>query len=98
MKLYVIVDSTLDSGLKMAQAIHAFEAFGDAHPDVKAEWKPHNNIVVLEHEDLDSLTGVLEALELDLVQFREPDLEDALTALCVEPAGQRHLSTLRLAS
>lgn len=47
MKLYVIVDEALSTGLKCAQACHAVVAFQDAYPTITAEWKHDNNIVVL---------------------------------------------------
>lgn len=97
MKLYIIVRETLTAGLKAAQACHAAIAFTQAYPEKTREWMPDNNIVVLEHSDMDGLASVLEGMGLDLVRFHEPDLDDQLTAICVEPAARRHVSTLRLA-
>lgn len=97
MKLYIVVSNSLSAGLKCAQACHAMHAFTLAHPDATREWEAHNNIVVLEHGDIPGTADMLEALGLRLSRFHEPDLDDALTAICVEPAGGRQLSTLRLA-
>ena len=97
MKLYIIVSRALSTGLKCAQACHAMHAFTLAYPDITREWEESNNVVVLEHDDLPSLAGTLEAMGLSLARFHEPDMDDALTAICVEPSARRHVSTLRLA-
>lgn len=47
MKLYVIVDASLSTGMKCAQACHAVVAFQEAFPAITSEWKHDNNIVVL---------------------------------------------------
>jgi hypothetical protein len=47
MKLYVIVNESLATGLKMAQACHALVAFTQAYPEITSEWMHDNNIVVL---------------------------------------------------
>lgn len=98
MRLYVIVDSALKAGLKMAQSIHAFQSFADEYPDLHHSWfKNSNNIVVLETDELDLWAKKMEQLDLSHSTFREPDLADQLTAICVEPAGKRHLRKLSLA-
>lgn len=96
MKLFIIVKSTLSAGLKAAQAVHAAVAFTQAFPEKTAQWQPDNNVVVLEHESMPALADMLEALGLSLVRFHEPDLDDALTAICVEPAAKRHVAKLKL--
>lgn len=99
MKLFVVVKQTLSSGLKMAQALHAFRAFQSAFPVVEAYWHAeHNNIVVLQVEDIEALTGRLDAAKVRLSKFREPDRNDELTAICVEPGAWRLLSSLPLAT
>ena len=99
MKLYIIIDKALEAGLYAAQAVHAAFLYGQTYPDEFQDWYDNsNNIVILEHEDIPSLAELLEGLDLNLVRFHEPDRDDALTAICVEPAGKRHLSSLRLAS
>lgn len=98
MKLYIIVLRSLSTGLKCAQACHAMHAFTSTYPDQTREWEDSNNIVVLEHEDIAGTADMLDALGLRLARFHEPDMDDALTAICVEPAGKRHLRALSLAS
>jgi hypothetical protein len=98
-KLYIIVDSSLSPGLKMAQGIHASKLFEREYPELEQQWyEESNNIVVLEHEDLVDVARELEQLGYKLSRFHEPDLDDALTAVCAEPKAWRVLSNIRLAS
>ena len=98
MKLYVIIAKHLAAGLKIAQACHALRAFVAEHEVIERFWfQESNNIVCLEHEDISGLKERLEEKGYRLSAFYEPDLNDQMTALCVEPAAARHLSDLRLA-
>ncbi len=97
-KLYVMVDSGLSSGLKMAQACHALRLFGDEHSEIELEWyKGSSNIVVLEHDEVGEVARELESLGYLVSRFHEPDLDNLLTAICVEPKAWRCLSNIRLA-
>ena len=97
-KMYIIVLKSLSSGLKAAQACHALHLFTLSFPDITRAWEVDNNIVVLEHDDLLTTAEMLEGLGHSLVRFHEPDLDDALTAICVEPAAKKQLSGLKLAA
>jgi len=69
------------------------------HHDVENQlYSDSNNIVVLHEDDVPSLADNLEELGFRVSRFREPDLDDQLTGVCVEPRAWRHLSTLQLAS
>ncbi len=95
-KLYVIVKTVLNAGMKAAQAIHAYKAFSVSHPEVDADWfTVSNNIVVLEYGDL---ANRLERHGLALARFHEPDRGGELTAICVEPQARKQVARLSLAS
>ena len=97
-KLYVVVDRDLTPGLKIAQACHAMRLFTERHPDIDRQWfDESNNLVVLHDGALAARQAALEAKGFALVAFHEPDLDDRLTALCVEPKAWRDLSNLPLA-
>lgn len=98
MKLYIIVLKSLSVGLKCAQACHAMHAFTRQFPEATAAWEPENNVVVLEHAELSGLADVLDGLGLCVARFHEPDMGDALTAICVEPAAKRMVRGLSLAA
>lgn len=97
MKLYIVVAAALAAGLKAAQACHALRAFGADYPHLDEYWfREHNNIVVLEHPDVEALADELQEAGLRLSRFHEPDQDDALTAFCAEPAAWRALSNVPL--
>ena len=99
MRLYVIVQKALSTGLKIAQACHALRQFTEAYPEIDRTWFEHsNNIVILEHDDLLGKSQLLKELGFAVAEFREPDLNDELTAICVEPSAGKRLSNLKLAS
>ena len=99
MKLFVVVKKTLAAGLYAAQAIHAFRAFAGEYPVLEAFWhEEHNNIVVLQDDDIEGLADRIRKAGFRLSAFREPDLDNELTAICVEPNARRMLSRLPLAT
>ena len=99
MKLYIILEKELNSGLKMAQACHAMAKFGEQYPIVYETWYTEsNNIVILQEEDIGTLAVELEELGFKVSRFFEPDCNDMLTAIAVEPAAWKLLSTLPLAA
>lgn len=98
MKLYIVVSTALSVGLKCAQACHALRAFIEAYPDIDRQWfAESNNIVILEHADVPTTADMLDGMGLRLARFHEPDMDDVLTAICVEPAAKASLRELRLA-
>lgn len=54
--------------------------------------------MVLESRDLVAEADRLSEEGYRLSRFYEPDLNDRLTAICVEPAARRSLAKLRLAA
>jgi hypothetical protein len=92
------VRADLSNGMKAAQACHALRAFVAEYPEIEGPWfRISNNIVILEHDDLDGLANRLASHGLALSRFHEPDRDGQLTAICVEPAARNRVSTVRLA-
>jgi hypothetical protein len=97
-KLYIVLSSKLSNGLKIAQACHALRQFVGEYPHIDAYWfRESNNIVCLEVDDLPSLADRLEEVGLRISRFCEPDLNNELTAIAVEPKGWKRLSNVALA-
>ena len=99
MRLYIVVSQALSSGLRAAQACHAIVAFGKEHPMISKDWYENsNNVVILQDTDILRTADDLEAAGLHITRFHEPDLDNALTAICAEPAAKKALSKHRLAA
>lgn len=97
MKLYVVVRQDLAPGYQIAQSLHAFREYIEYHPESEQEWyKSSNTIAILgceNEEELVSLMGLADGRGIKLAPFREPDMDDALTACAFEP-GQKTSSFL----
>jgi len=89
-KLYFIVRSDLGTGLAFAQLIHAFRQFTEEHSEIEKEWfRRSNYIAVLSVETHDDLHAFLKDVHTNDVThslFHEPDLNNELTAIVLEPS------------
>lgn len=101
MKLFIVVRSDLAPGLQLAQSGHALVAFQHSCSAEYEEWyRRSNNLVVLGVENEVRLAELAKSLTqkgVKVAQFREPDLDGELTAICVGSGGQRWLGSLPLA-
>ena len=102
-KLYVIIRKDLAPGAKIAQSCHATFSFSQDHPEVTKQWINNSNyIVVLEIENEEKLSDLLNrAQKLNIItsQFREPDLNNSITAIVLSPGdlSKQLCKKLRLA-
>lgn len=90
-KLYVIVRNDLSPGMQIAQAIHAKDKFSMEHPAINNAWYEQSNyICVLQVADEDALFTIKNralSLQIRCVSFSEPDRNDELTAIAIEPGS-----------
>jgi peptidyl-tRNA hydrolase len=100
-KLYVVVRRDLPVGLRCAQICHAALKFAHEWRTIETAWyHGSNNIVILEVEDQAELLVMIERLRnggISLSVFEEPDLNNEITAIAVEPKAKRLLRRVRLA-
>jgi peptidyl-tRNA hydrolase len=100
-RLYVVVRADLSPGEQLAQSCHALRAFVAQHPETDARWfAESNNLVVLKAKDepsLSELSRLAARRGLRAACFREPDYDDALTAIALEPAAKPLLRRYALA-
>ena len=91
----------LAPGTQTCQAIHAAFDFSVTFPDLTARWhSASNTIVVLAVRDelaLSWLCADADTAGLRIVRVHEPDLDGALTAVAIEPAGAGLVRGVRLA-
>lgn len=101
MKLYLVTRRDLPPGARAAQLCHALREFVERHQDEDRAWfEASNTLVLLEAEDegaLSRLALAAAASKVPAAEFREPDLDDALTAIAIGPSGRKLVRELRLA-
>jgi hypothetical protein len=71
------------------QAAHAAVQFGFEHPEIHFEWYSNSNylgFLSVENEaELIDLIDKCNELNIKLSVFREPDIDNQITAICLEP-------------
>jgi len=101
--LYVIVRSDLAIPQIMVQASHAAVDFQHQHPQISKDWNSNSNyLIILSVESEEILKRYIYKFQLAglcHVVFREPDLGNSITAVCVQPSEktQKIVSHLPLA-
>jgi len=92
LKLYVVVRQDLAPGYQAAQSLHAFREFQHFFPEIEKHWYETSNTIII--KGIADERGLLnlgkEALKagIKFASFREPDLDNQLTAMAFEP-GER---------
>ncbi len=100
-KLRIIVDSNLTTGQQFAQSAHALAEFASQFPEQFHTWhEMSNSVIVMSCADLSSLLARADKRAVRYAFFREPDLNDKLTAVCLEATAdsRRLTSSLKLAN
>lgn len=81
--------------------VHAQREFTERHEALDREWyATSNTVVLLETEDLNSLTSLANRAKSEGVPvslFHEPDLDGALASIAIAPVGRRLVRGLPLA-
>lgn len=89
-KMYIVVRSDLTIGEQLAQSNHASFIFGHMYPDLTLNWLENSNyIAVLQIENESKLRSLLRDAafsDIKFVVFEEPDMNNSLTAICLEPS------------
>ena len=102
-KLYVVVRADLPPGDQAVQAIHATTEFGFQHGLLTQEWHRDSNYLALlsvpDERALEELKQRAYIRGIPHTCFREPDLNNSLTAIALEPGdrSQKLCSRLSLA-
>lgn len=100
-KFFVVVRSDLAPGPQAVQGMHAMRQFIADFPTVEQEWfKVSNHIAFLKVDDEVALLKMVDRLSrkgMKVSTFREPDLDDSLTAFATDSASREFLLHLKLA-
>lgn len=102
--MYIVVRGDLSVGEKLAQSNHASFIFSLMYPELTTDWVNESNyIVILEADNEQSLRHLarqaITNYGLKTVMFEEPDMNNSLTAICIEPGNKtkKICSNLKLA-
>lgn len=95
-KLYIITRRDLKAGSQLVQSAHALTDFILEHNVIAKEWRDNSNYLcslsVRDEEALFKLLDKAKSKQIKYSIFREPDLNDALTAIALEPGeATKHL-------
>ena len=102
-KLVTITRQDLPAGYQLCQTGHAIADFAHELPQFFKSWKDNSNYLIsLSAKDENQLNNIYEKLRdrgAPIIAFREPDLDDQLTALCFYglPHYRKLVSNLPLA-
>lgn len=102
-KLYVITRRDLEPGYQAVQSMHALRQFTAEHPERDREWFDNSNYLgLLSVTDEPALNVIIEQAvnqNIRLSVFREPDIDNQITAIALEPGpkSKKICSKLKLA-
>lgn len=101
--MYVVVRQDLHQDYQSVQAGHAAIQFQHDHPKIAKEWHDKSKYLVYlsarDEEHLKDLIYKSQVRNIKISVFREPDIDNQITAVAFEPsdASRRLLSNLPLA-
>jgi len=97
-KLVTVTRTDIPEGHQAVQSTHAAIDFVFEHPTRAGPWyKNSNTLVMLTVKDVDGLKKLIKKcdyLRLEYTVFREPDMGNEITAICIEP----HPETYKMVS
>jgi hypothetical protein len=102
-KVLLVSRADLSKAQQGVQAMHALTEFIFEHLEVAREWRQESNtlawLTVADEKALDHLLTIAIERGIRSVPFREPDINDQLTAICLEPTeeARKLCRNLRLA-
>lgn len=99
-KLVIITRRDLLPGYQAVQASHCGIDFQHQHPEIAKKWNEQSNyLIILSVENEVQLLKYLEKFKfynLKTTVFREPDIENQVTAIAVEPGEKTRKLCSRL--
>jgi len=90
-KLYLITRADLSPGRQAVMMAHALREFTQNYPEIDRDWYTTSNyIAALAVPDVNDLTSLFEtanSLNLAVAPFYEPDFNDELSAIAIQPSS-----------
>lgn len=91
-KLYIITRSDMAPGYQGVQSIHAAMQFAMEHPTINQEWFERSNYLgflsVRDEHELNKLVDKASSLDIEYSIFREPDIDNQVTAIALAPGSK----------
>ncbi len=91
-KLVTVTRQDLSNGAILAQSTHVALEFFNQYPELAKEWITNSSYLVClsakNEKELEALSEKAKERNIIVVEFREPDLNNELTALCFEPTDE----------
>ena len=88
-KLYVITRADLEPGYQAVQSMHALRQFTAEHPEIDKIWFEQSNYLgllsVKNEEELSQLVAQATNHGINFSIFREPDVDNQITAIALSP-------------
>lgn len=101
MKLYIVVRNDLSPGQQAVQSCHALREFVERYPDEDRRWFENSNTLVLlgvaNSRGLFRLFDRACNQDVPVALFREPDMNNDVTAIAIGPLGRNLCRNLSLA-
>ena len=88
-KVYIITRRDMSPGYQGVQSIHAMRQFSEEHPDIDKAWFKQSNYLawlsVTDEAELFELLAKAARKHIRCSIFREPDVDNQVTAIALEP-------------
>ncbi len=89
-KLFIITREDLNPGYQLVQTTHAAIYFSVKYPETLLQWHTQSNYLAClsakDENHLKTLISKCEANNLKFVVFTEPDVDNQITAIAIEPS------------
>ena len=90
--MYIVTRQDLTPGYQAVQGAHALRLFHEEHPEIDKEWYQVSNYLgflsVSDEQSLQNLILRLQANDIKVSIFREPDIKNQITAIAIQPCEE----------
>ena len=90
--MIVVTRRDLSPGYQLVQTAHAVADFSIRFPDITKNWNSISNYMAClsakDEQDLRALADKLDSRGIPYHAFREPDIDDQVTAIAIAPGEQ----------
>ena len=98
-KLISVTRNDLTPGYQSVMAAHALIQFQHDYPEISKDWSKYPYLALLSvknEEELSNLISKLEKSKIKFSVFRESDIDNQITSICIEPSDASRRATSSL--